>query len=43
MQAYDTTKELKKKACKTNGEYITQAIGIQVTLTLEIKLQKYIF
>ena len=32
-----------KKAYKTKGKNMTQAIGIQVTFMLENKLQKYIF
>ena len=34
---------MKQKTFKAKREIIKQAIGIEVTLNLEIKLQKYIF
>ena len=40
---YATNKEPKKKAFVVNGKGINQAVGIQVTIMLEIKLQKFIF
>ena len=43
VHTYATTKELKKKEFKAKEQNIKQTIGIQVTLILEIKLQKYIF
>ena len=38
-----TTKQLEKKLFTINIQNINHEICIQVTLTLEIKLQKYIF
>ena len=43
MRTYVTTKELKMKEFTINSQDINQAIGIQVTAVLEIKLQMYIF
>ena len=39
---YTTTYELKREAFAVNSQSIKQAIGIQMTFLLEIKLQKYI-
>ena len=39
---YTTTWELQKKEFRVYSQNIKQAYGIQVTFTLEIKLQKYI-
>ena len=43
MRTYVTTKELKTKELTINGQDINQIIGIQLTIMLEIKLQKYVF
>ena len=43
MHTYVTTKELKNKAFSVNTQDINQTMGIQVTIMIEIKLQKYIF
>ena len=40
---YVTAKELKKMVFGINGQNIKQAIGIQVTFILKIKLEKYSF
>ena len=37
---YVTAKKLKKKAFRINSQNIKQAIGIQVTIITEIRLQK---
>ena len=42
MRTYATTKELTKKELTINIENINQAIGVQVTIILELKLQKYV-
>ena len=42
MRTYATTKELTKKEFTINIENINQAIGVQVTIILELKLQKYV-
>ena len=43
MRTYATSKELKTKEIAIKSQNINQAIGIQLTIALEIKLQKYIF
>ena len=43
MPKYTTNKELKKKEFTIKSQNINQAIGIQLTMVLEINLQKYIF
>ena len=43
MRTYATSKELEMKEFTIKRQYINQAIGIQLTLILEMKLQKYIF
>ena len=43
VHAYVTTEELKRKEFTLKSENMKEAIGIQVTFTLEIKLQKNIF
>ena len=42
MRTYATTKELTKKEFTINIENINQVIGVQVTIILELKLQKYV-
>ena len=41
--SYATTKQLEKNVFTINSQNINQEICIQVTFSLEIKLQKYIF
>ena len=43
MYMYTTTKELKKKAFRTNSQNIEQVTGILVTFISEIKPQKVRF
>ena len=43
MHTYVTIKKLKKKALTINSQNIKQAIGIQMTFILEIKLKKTFF
>ena len=43
MRTYATIKELKKKGFTLKDKSMKEAIGIQVTFMLEIKVQKYIF
>ena len=43
VYTYDTTKELKKMPFRINSQNIKQAVGIQVTFILKIKLQSTFF
>ena len=43
VHLYATTKQLEKNAFTINSQNTNQEICIQVTFSLEIKLQKYVF
>ena len=43
MNTYGTTEKLKKKAFIAKYENIKQPIDIQLTFTLESKIEKYVF